>query len=159
MSNGLSTSSVSVQPIGDAFLDRGLQRCLLILRLSIAAFMAQWAIGRFLAPDQSNEAIRFFFHVKLESGFSPMLGSIQLVIIACFVASFRRWVSYGLVLLMNAAAVLATWQYIIDPYGSFEHRLFWNGVPVVAACFVLFRLRRFDTIWSLDTLLERTRSR
>lgn len=118
--------------------------------------MLQWAIGRFLAQEQSNEAIRFFFHVKLEQGFSPMLGSAQLVVIACFVAGFRRWVSYGVVLIMNAAAVLATYEYIIDPYGSFEHRLFWNGVPVVAACFVLFWLRKYDTHWSLDSLLERT---
>lgn len=159
MSNVVGTSPVAVYPSSDAFPESILSRCLLVLRLAIAAFMLQWAIGRFLAPDQSNEAIRFFFHVKLEPGFSPMLGSIQLVVIACFAASFRRWVSYGLVFVMNAAAVLATWQYIIDPYGSFEHRLFWNGVPVVAACFVLFRLRRFDTIWSVDTLLERTRSR
>ena len=155
MGNDAGLPPASAATAGDEISVRTLSRCLLILRLSIAGFMLQWAIGRFLAPDQSNEAIRFFFHVKLEPGFSPMLGSVQLVVIAFFVAGFRRWVSYGVVLLMNAAAVVATWDYIIDPYGSFDHRLFWNGVPVVAACFVLFSLRRYDTIWSLDRLLER----
>ena len=143
---------------GGRRLGTSLPRALLILRLAIAGFMAQWSIGRIVVPDSSDELFQTFFHIKLDPGVSEILGGIQLIVIAAFVTGFRRGVSYGAVLLMNLAALGATWRYILDPYGAFEHRLFWNAIPVVAACLVLFMLRRHDTLASVDTVLDRRTS-
>ena len=117
--------------------------------------MLQWAIGRIVAPDQSEEIFRYFLKIQLDPGASEIMGGAQLVVIAAFVLGFRRGVSYAAILLMNSVALAATWRYMIDPYGQFEHRLFWNAVPVVAACLVLFMLRRYDTIASVDSMLDR----
>ncbi len=132
-----------------------LARALLILRLAIAGFIAQWAIGRIVASESSDELLQTLFHIKLDPGVSEIFGGIQLIIIAAFVTGFRRGVSYGAVFLMNLAALGATWRYILDPYGAFEHRLFWNAIPVVAACLALLMLRHHDALGSVDTLLDR----
>lgn len=137
---------------------RALAQCLLLLRLSVVAFMLQWAIGKFVTPDDSARAFAMFYKVNLDPRFSPLLGGAQLVAIIAFASGFRRWVSYGLIMMMNLAATLSTWQYIIDPFGAFEHRLFWNAVPVAVVSIVLFRLRNFDTLYSLDSLLARRSS-
>ncbi|MDX2221858.1 MAG: hypothetical protein SFV21_03850 [Rhodospirillaceae bacterium] len=132
-----------------------LAQCLLLLRLAVAAFMLQWVIGKFVNPAESAQAFAVFYKVDLDSRFSPLLGGAQLVAVIAFATGFRRWVSYGLIMAMNLIATLSTWQYLVDPFGSFEHRLFWNAVPVAVVSIVLFRMRNSDTLASLDSLIAR----
>jgi hypothetical protein len=63
----------------------------------------------------------------------------------------RKW-SYGLVLLMHTFTTAVTWRSIVMPFAEGSSHLFTTGVPVLAACWVLFYLRDQDTLFVVDAM-------
>lgn len=140
MSESTSTASV----------ERRLQISLFALRLTIAWFLLQWAIEKFIAPETTARIFGFFYKMPLDVSVAPVVGAIQMVIVLAFLAGFMKTWSYALVALMHGVATFSTWKSIIMPFAEGSNHLFTTAVPVLAACVVLFYLRDQDTLYSID---------
>ncbi|MDX1650639.1 MAG: hypothetical protein R3263_12375 [Myxococcota bacterium] len=120
---------------------------LLLLRLGVFLVMLMWTLDKLVNPDHAGAVFANFYGLE---GVGPALLAVvavaELALIAAFVAGFaRRW-SYGLVLVFHAVSTLSSWRQYLDP---FENLLFFAAWPMLAACFTLYYLRRWDTRWTL----------
>ncbi|HLF12950.1 MAG TPA: DoxX family membrane protein [Gammaproteobacteria bacterium] len=139
--------------IGDN--DRRTAVALLILRLSLGIFLLQWSLEKFIAPSSAAGVAKAFYGVSPSTTQTYVAGAAELVLaLALLVGVARRW-TYGAAFLVHAVSVAATWQQLFDPYGGRGNHLFIAGIPVLAAFFVLYLLRRAD-IYSIDGLRERS---
>ncbi|TGY88378.1 DoxX protein [Marinicauda algicola] len=123
---------------------------LFILRVTLAAFFAVWALEKFLEPESTIAIFDHFYGIGgLPEWGSYAIGAVQAVLILAFLlwAKFRT-VSVGLLLLMHAGSTLSTWQQLINPYEGPNH-LFWAAVPTLGALIALFLLRREDRLWMI----------
>jgi len=120
---------------------------LLIMRLTVAAFFAVWAIEKFVKPESTVAIFEAFYGISgLPAAASYAIGAVQAVLILAFLVWGKfRTVSVGLLLLMHAGSTLSTWQQLINPYEGPNH-LFWAAVPTLGALIALFVLRDEDRI-------------
>tara|TARA_R110000868_G_scaffold113557_4_gene304666 strand:- start:2169 stop:2624 length:456 start_codon:yes stop_codon:yes gene_type:complete len=130
--------------------ERKLQLSLLALRLTIAWFLMQWVLDKFLNPDHTARIFAFFYKVPIDISLSPVIGSIQLIVVTAFLLGFMKPISYGAVALMHTVTTLSTWKSILMPFAEGSNQLFSTGVPVLAACWALFALREHDVLLSFD---------
>lgn len=123
---------------------------LFILRVTVAAFFAVWALEKFIKPESTVMIFESFYGIGgLPLAAVYVIGAVQLALIIAFLvwAKFRT-VSVGLLLLMHAGSTLSTWQQLIDPYSGPNH-LFWAAVPALGALIALFILRDEDRLWTV----------
>lgn len=135
---------------GQTSVDRRLHVSLLVLRLAISWFLLQWAVEKFVKPDVSAKIFAGFYKIPLDVGIAPVVGSIQLLIVLAFLIGFMKSVSYGLVAVMHSVTTLSTWKSLVMPFAEGSNHLFTTGVPVLAACWILFALRDQDVMFSVD---------
>lgn len=121
---------------------------LLIMRLTIAAFFAVWALGKILAPAMAVQVFSFYYASDVSALLAQLAGGLQLAVILAFAAGLWRTWTIGALLAMHTVSVLATWPQLLDPWQP-PNGLFWAGVPVLAALLALFLLRRRDTLLSV----------
>jgi len=122
---------------------------LFILRASVTAFFAVWAIEKFVRPQSTVGIWKAFYMVDnlpLEASYA--IGALQAAAIAAFFFGFLKFWSYGFLMLMHALSTLSSYERLFDPYSGSNH-LFWAAVPTLAALIVLFMLREEDTLFSL----------
>lgn len=123
---------------------------LFILRVSVAAFFAVWALEKFIKPESTVGIFEGFYGISgLPLWAVYVIGAVQLALIIAFLvwAKFRT-VSVGALLLMHAGSTLSTWQQLIDPYSGPNH-LFWAAVPALGALIALFILRDEDRLFTV----------
>jgi len=117
---------------------------LLILRVSLAIFLLQWSIEKFVNPEASIRIGQNFYGVALSAVTVVILGVAEtLVALALLFGIYRRW-SYGLAAVIHAVSVAATWRLLMNPYGASQNHLFIAGVPVLAGFILLYVLRQWD---------------
>ena len=134
--------------------ERTLQISLLAIRATIAFFLLQWVMDKFLDPDHTARIFAFFYKLPIDVSLSPIIGTVQLVLVAAFLAGFSRRTSYGLVAVMHTVTTVSTWRSIIMPFAEGNNQLFTTGVPVLAACWALYALRDRDRLFSIDAWRE-----
>lgn len=118
---------------------------LFILRLSIAAFFAVWAVEKIAAPELAAQVFAYFY-VEVPSLWSlQVTGTLQLAIVTLFTLGVAKTWTYGALLAMHTVSTLATWQQLLTPFTPPNH-LFWAAVPTLAAIALLFVLRDQDRI-------------
>jgi putative oxidoreductase len=78
-----------------------------------------------------------------------VIGIVQVIILIAFLLGYWRGISYLLIFLMHGGSTLASWRVYAALYGESGNLLFWAAIPVLAAMWVQYALRRHDTI-SLD---------
>lgn len=123
---------------------------LFVLRVTVAAFFAVWALEKFIKPESTVGIFESFYGISgLPLWAVYAIGAVQVALILAFLvwAKFRT-VSVGLLLLMHAGSTLSTWQQLIDPYSGPNH-LFWAAVPALGALIALFILRDEDRLWTV----------
>lgn len=135
---------------GQTSLDRRLHVSLLVLRLAISWFFLQWAVEKFVKPDVSAKIFAAFYKIPLDVDIAPIVGSIQILIVLAFLAGFLKPLSYGLVALMHSVSTASTWKSLVMPFAEGSNHLFTTGIPVLAACWILFALRDRDVMFSAD---------
>ena len=123
---------------------------LLLLRISVFIVMLAWTLDKFIKPEHAANVFKKYFLIEgMSSTASLAVGAAELLLIAAFVAGFRKRVTYGAVLLFHAISTLASYKQYINPYET-GTLLFFAAWPMLAACYALYVLRDLDTLWSAD---------
>lgn len=125
---------------------------LFVLRMVIGVFMLQWAIEKFVLPQGTTKIFGKYFGITLADSLPQIIGGLEIILVLAFMLGAYRRLSYGLILLFNIISVGATWQKLIDPYGLISgnvNHLFSAGVPFLAAVWLLYWLREWDSKWTL----------
>ena len=131
-------------------LEKRLPLALLILRLSVVLVFLVWISDKFFNPSHATAVFKAFYGLGgLGTAIIYGVGLIQLVIVLLFLAGLVKPWSYGLVLGMHAASTLSSFRQYLDPL-AVPNILFFAAWPMLAACFVLFYLRDYDVLLTLD---------
>jgi len=129
--------------------DTRVQTSLFVLRLGVFIVMLFWTLDKFVNPEH---AARVFEHFYFLSGVSAamlkIIGAVELLIIAAFMAGYKKTLTYGFVLVLHGISTLSSFKMYLDP---FENLLFFAAWPMLAACFVLFYLRDLDTRFTIGS--------
>ena len=129
-------------------LETKLARALLVIRLSIAAFLMVWVADKFLVPDHAQRVFENFYLSSPSSGLLLAIALAQLLLVLAFAAGVFKTYSYGAVLLMHAASTAASWKILINPL-AVPNILFVAAIPVLGAMIALFLMREHDTLWTI----------
>jgi uncharacterized membrane protein YphA (DoxX/SURF4 family) len=128
----------------DEALTKALSRALLVLRITLALFLLQWGVEKFVMP-QNNVAIwRYFYGLNVSQALGYVFGAAEIAIAGCMFLGLFRTAAYGAALALHAVSVVVSWRQLLDPWGDAANHLFIAGVPVLGALIALFLLRHLD---------------
>ncbi len=134
------------------FLASRLAISLLTLRVALGGFLLVWGLEKLLIPAEAVSLYKKFYFLDVPHAFSYGAGVLECLLAMAVIVGIYRTYSYGIAFLLHATTVVFTIQWIIDPWGLISgepQHLFLASVPVLAAFFVLFYLRDWDT-YTLD---------
>jgi len=122
---------------------------LFLLRVSVFLVFLMWTLDKFIRPDHAAAVYENFYNLGgLGGPIFYVIGALQLAIVVAFVLGlWKRW-TYGLVLFMHAVSTFAAFRQYLNPFQD-PNLLFFAAWPMLAACFVLFYLKDWDTTLSL----------
>ncbi|MFZ2452106.1 MAG: hypothetical protein WAW36_16450 [Methylovulum miyakonense] len=116
------------------------------LRASVFLVMFMWTLDKFINPSHAAKIYESFYLIGgLESSVMLIIGSVELVILAAFLAGLYKKFSYGFVLVLHAVSTVSAFKYYLSPFAS-THLLFFAAWPMLAACITLFLLRDEDVL-------------
>ncbi len=122
---------------------------LLCLRVGVFVVMFIWTLDKFLRPEHTATVFEgFYFLSGVGSGVIYLIGAVELVVIAGFLAGFQKRWTYGAVLILHGISTISTVNQYLAPFESFN-LLFFAAWPMLAACFALYYLRDLDTMWTV----------
>ncbi|MEM9494398.1 MAG: hypothetical protein AAGA09_00200 [Pseudomonadota bacterium] len=127
---------------------------LFIVRASVTAFFAIWAVEKFVKPETTVAIWKGFYHVPnlpLEASYA--IGALQGLVLICFFFGVLKFWSYGFLMLMHGATTVMTYERLIDPYTGPNH-LFWAAVPTLGALVALYLLRHEDTFLTISSKIK-----
>ncbi len=120
---------------------------LLSLRLGVFLVMLMWTLDKFINPTHAAGVFAHFYKMEgLGTSIFYILGGLELLLIAAFVAGVAKKWTYGTVFFLHAVSTLSAWQF----YLGFDNLLFFAAWPMLAACYALFVLRDQDTMLSIS---------
>ncbi|WP_231498530.1 MULTISPECIES: hypothetical protein [Halomonas] len=127
----------------------GLKGGLLAMRIGIFLVLLVWTLSKFINPSQGSGIMDKYFGIAgVGTAVVVALGVLELVLILAFVSGSFKRISYGGVLLVHGVSTLVTIPAMVtDPFG---HMLFFAALPMLAACYTLYRLRDHDTLLTLE---------
>ncbi len=132
-------------------MPKNLPLSLLIMRITIALFLAPWVIDKFTAEGVEHTAKIFAHFYKIE-GLSQTgsyaVGALWAILLLAFVTGFKKRLSYGLVMVFHGIGTLFTWKVLL-PWSDSHNMLFLAAIPVLGAMIALYRLRDHDTLLSV----------
>lgn len=133
--------------------DTKLEISLLILRLSIAAFLLVWALDKIIIPEHARAVFaKFYLLSNLPLLTLKLLGVAQVAVILVFAIGLAKTWSYGAIFIMHAVSTVSTYPHIIHPFSEGRQLLFWAAVPVLAATLSLFLLRDRDRLLTISSV-------
>jgi len=118
---------------------------LLILRLSIAAFFAVWAVEKIVAPELAARVFETFYLEAPSLLSLQITGAVQMAVICLFALGIAKTWTYSALLAMHTVSTVSTWERLLTPFEPPNH-LFWAAVPTLAALLLLFILRDEDKL-------------
>lgn len=123
---------------------------LAFLRVSVFLLMFMWTIDKFLNPGHAAGVYaKFYFLGGLGMSVMYLVGIIELVIIIGFVLGMKKSLTYGAVLVLHGISTLSAFRQYLNPFEG-PNLLFFAAWPALAACYVLYVLRDYDTQWVVD---------
>lgn len=122
---------------------------LLLTRLSIFYFLLPWQLMRFLSPESADGIAKKYYHLPgLNETVGYAIGAFWMVLLVAFLLGFKKRISYGLVFILHAGAILVALPFYIMGTENFN-QLFLAAIPAAAAMGLLYVLRDEDTLLSL----------
>lgn len=122
---------------------------LLLTRLSIFYFLLPWQLMRFMSPGAADGIAKKYYHLPgLNETAGYVIGAFWMVLLLAFLLGFKKRISYGLVFLLHAGAIIVTLPFYIMGTENFN-QLFLAAIPAAAAMGLLYVLRNEDTLLSL----------
>ncbi|MGH6864709.1 MAG: hypothetical protein ACREDO_00645 [Methyloceanibacter sp.] len=128
----------------DETLAQTLPRALLVLRITLALFLLQWGIEKFVVPQNTVAIWGHFYGLDVSPILGYVFGAAEVAIAGCLVLGAYRTVAYGAALALHAVSMIVSWRQLLDPWGDPANHLFIAGVPVLGALIALFLLRHWD---------------
>lgn len=131
--------------------DSGVGAGLLILRISLAAFLLQWSIEKLILPSATIRIGQSFYGVTLLTTAPYVLGIAELLLsLALLVGAFHT-ISYGLTLLVHTVTVVVSWRQLLDPWGLAKvgNHLWIATWPAWGGFIALFLMRQAD-VYTFD---------
>lgn len=121
---------------------------LFLTRLSIFYFLLPWQLMRFLNPDAADGIAKKYYHLPgLNESVGYAIGAFWLILLTAFLLGFKKRISYGLVFVLHAGAILVALPFYIVGTENFN-QLFLAAIPAAAAMGLLYVLRTEDTLLS-----------
>lgn len=156
MSSPTETSSPASKPDhsegSDASLRRALATCLVLLRAGVAVVFLMWTIDKFVNPGHAAKVFEKFYMLPgMGAALAWAVGAAQLLVVLSFLAGWMKRFSYPIILVMHAVSTFSSFRQYIDPW-TYPHLLFFAAIPMLAACFTLWKLQKHDTILSIDAI-------
>ncbi|MEQ1755898.1 MAG: DoxX family membrane protein [Micropepsaceae bacterium] len=132
----------------DQALEIALPRALFVSRITLAIFLLQWGIEKFVVPSNTAAIWGYFYGLNVPQAVGYVFGAAEVAIALCLILGvFRTW-AYGAAVFLHAASVVVSWRQLFDPWSVPTNHLFVAGVPVLGALVALFLLRHWDN-WGL----------
>lgn len=122
---------------------------LLLTRLSIFYFLLPWQLMRFMSPESADGIAKKYYHLPgLNETAGYAIGVFWMILLVAFLVGFKKRISYGLVFLLHAGAIIVALPFYIMGTENFN-QLFLAAIPAAAAMGLLYALRDQDTLLSL----------
>lgn len=122
---------------------------LFLTRLSIFYFLLPWQLMRFTKHDQADYIAETYYHLPgLNETVGYVIGALWIILLIAFLLGFKKRISYGLVFVLHAGAIIVALPYYIYGLETFS-QLFLAAIPAAAAMGLLYVLRDEDTLLSL----------
>ena len=128
----------------DNDLETALARALLVLRVTLAIFLLQWGVEKFVLPQSAPAIWQHFYGLNLPAILGYVFGGCEILLAACLLLGLFRTPAYGAAMLLHAVSVAVSWRQLLDPWGTPVNHLFIAGLPVLGGFIALFLLRRWD---------------
>ncbi len=128
----------------DPVLRRALTQALLALRITLAVFLLQWGVEKFVVPESTSAIWSHFYGLALPPIGGYLFGLIEIALAVCILLGLFRTVAYGAGVALHLVTVLVSWRQLLDPWGDPINHLFIAGLPVLGAFVALFLLRHWD---------------
>lgn len=119
---------------------------LLVLRMGLAIFFAQWGVEKFVAPESTAGIFAYFYGMAVPTAVGYLFGAAEVILALCLAAGAFKTVAFGAATIIHAVSVMVAWQPLLHPWSDPVNHLFIAGVPVLAACVALFLAREHDTL-------------
>jgi hypothetical protein len=104
---------------------------------------------RFTNPESASGIAKKYYHLDgLSDSFGLIIGVFWMVLLIAFLVGFKKRISYGLVFVLHAGAILVTLPSYIWKTEAYN-QLFLAAIPAAAAMGLLWLLRKEDTMLSL----------
>jgi len=131
---------------------------LLVLRLTLAAYLLQWAWLNLQYPAEAIKVYSRWYNLPLEGFSTNIIGVAFSILGTLMMLGFCRRFSYGITAIAMSIMVGGLLPQLINPFGLHKAPYYMNHaliaqVPMMAGYAALFFLYRFDR-YSLDQLLE-----
>ncbi len=125
-------------------LETALARALLVLRVTLAIFLLQWGVEKFVLPQSAPAIWQHFYGINLPGIVGYVFGAAEILLAFCLLLGLFRTPAYGAAMLLHAVSVAVSWRQLVDPWGTPVNHLFIASLPVLGAFIALFLLRRWD---------------
>ncbi|QDV85959.1 MauE/DoxX family redox-associated membrane protein [Stieleria sp.] len=138
----------------DSKLRPQLATCLLLMRLGITSVFLMWTIDKFVNPEHAAAVFKKFYMIpSLSNSLAYAVGAIQLAFVIAFALGAMRNITYPIILILHSISTFSSFKQYADPW-TYPHLLFFAAIPMLAACYTLWMLRRYDD-YSIDGLRTR----
>ena len=124
---------------------------LFTLRISIFIVMFMWAIDKFINPAHAAAVYRKFYNIDIGQPLLSVLACAEIVLLVGFLFGVKRFITYGLVLLLHGVSTLSSWPKYLAPFDG-SNLMFFAALPMLAACLVLFLYRDSDQLLTTSRL-------
>jgi len=131
--------------------NQNLRTGLLLLRITIFVVMFMWTIDKFMRPQHAAAVLSHFYNLS-GIGFTAIrvIAAVELVLVVLFLFGMFKTLTYGAMLILHAATTLVSYQQYLHPFEK-VNLLFFAAWPMLAACIMLFLMRREDRLFSFGT--------
>jgi putative oxidoreductase len=124
-------------------LARALRRALLALRITLALFLLQWGVEKFVVPENTPAIWGHFYGFQLPASVGYLFGGAEIAIAICIALGRYLTPAAGAALALHTVTVLVSWRQLLDPWGEPANHLFVAGIPVLGGFIALFVLRHW----------------
>jgi putative oxidoreductase len=125
-------------------------QCLIFLRYGVGLVFLMWTLDKFINPEHAASIFEKYYKISgLAVTAAYLIGAAQLTLVIAFLAGAFKKYSYGLILILHSFSTISSYGKFLDPWSG-PNLLFFAAVPMLAACWALWKLRDLDTFFSFD---------
>ncbi|MGI8739968.1 MAG: DoxX family membrane protein [Gammaproteobacteria bacterium] len=95
--------------MNDETLARTLPRALLVLRITLAVFLLQWGVEKFVVPQNTVAIWGYFYGLDIPQALGYVLGAAEIAIAGCLLLGAYRTLTYGAALSLHSVSMFVSW--------------------------------------------------